>query len=310
MNSLDVTQQELLKEIGFYLRDTREQQSRSLEEVAAQTYIPLRLLRAIDAGQADILPEPVFVQGFIRRYADALGLDGIAIARRFLVNTSPVVVEPRSRDHSDAPPVVPLTKKANLSKSLPLKWNYIVPVLLGLVAAGGLVHVLTRSGQRQTPAAVSSQSTTTTAPRASQPQASSSPKTSSVAQFTPAPVASSPTAIASAPPTSSASPTSSEAPDTLSAAENNNSPILVNVNLTDASWLRVVVDGQVAFEGTPEQGFSQVWTAQEELTIRAGNAGAVLVAFNQGEAKPLGGDGQVETVTFSPDSSAPDAPEE
>jgi hypothetical protein len=73
-------------------------------------------------------------------------------------------------------------------------------------------------------------------------------------------------------------------------------PIQVSVSLKDESWLRVVADG------TLTKGKQQTWKAKKQLTIRAGNAGAVLTSFNQGEPKLLGNLGDVKEVTFSPDN--------
>lgn len=39
--------------------------------------------------------------------------------------------------------------------------------------------------------------------------------------------------------------------------------------------------------------------ANKELTVRAGNAGGVLIAVNKKEAKQLGQPGQVEEVTYT-----------
>ncbi|NER83528.1 MAG: helix-turn-helix domain-containing protein [Leptolyngbya sp. SIO1D8] len=60
-----------------------------------------------------------------------------------------------------------------------------------------------------------------------------------------------------------------------------NAPIRVAVTMQDQSWMRVTADGQVAFEGILKEGDSQLWTAEEKLKIRAGNAGGVVVSFNQ-----------------------------
>ncbi|KGF71768.1 hypothetical protein DO97_15640 [Neosynechococcus sphagnicola sy1] len=83
MSQMHPTQVDQLKSIGADLRQKRQERSISLEEVAIKTYIPLQRLKALEDGQIDRLPEPVFVQGFIRRYGDAIGLDGGAIAKSF-----------------------------------------------------------------------------------------------------------------------------------------------------------------------------------------------------------------------------------
>ncbi|MBD0344343.1 MAG: helix-turn-helix domain-containing protein [Coleofasciculus sp. Co-bin14] len=90
MNHLTPTQAEQLKEIGIKLRQLRQEHSISTEEIAAKTHIQLRLLQALEEGESDQLPEPIFIQGFIRRYAEALNLDGSTLAQTFPVNELPI----------------------------------------------------------------------------------------------------------------------------------------------------------------------------------------------------------------------------
>jgi cytoskeleton protein RodZ len=81
---------EQLKRISEQLKQAREQGGIALEDIAAKTYIPLRLLKAMDEGRFERLPEPVFVQGFIRRYGDEVGLDGTALAKEFVISPQPL----------------------------------------------------------------------------------------------------------------------------------------------------------------------------------------------------------------------------
>jgi Domain of unknown function (DUF4115) len=71
--------------------------------------------------------------------------------------------------------------------------------------------------------------------------------------------------------------------------------------MTDDSWVSVVVDGKQDYEGTLKEGSQKVWTAQQKVIIKAGNAGGVMAAFNDGKAKRLGEPGSVQEVSFPPD---------
>jgi cytoskeletal protein RodZ len=75
-------------------------------------------------------------------------------------------------------------------------------------------------------------------------------------------------------------------------------PVRVDIKLKDQCWLRVVVDGKTEFEGVLPEGTHRTWTANQHLTVRAGNAGGVLVALNKEEAKRLGAPGQVQEITY------------
>jgi cytoskeletal protein RodZ len=93
-------QVERLIQIGDYLRQAREESFLSLDEVAVRTMIQPRLLRAIEAGKLQQLPEPVYIQGFIRRYAEALGLDGALVADAFPVEA---VIRKAESSWNDSP---------------------------------------------------------------------------------------------------------------------------------------------------------------------------------------------------------------
>lgn len=80
-------------------------------------------------------------------------------------------------------------------------------------------------------------------------------------------------------------------------------PIEVQMTLTAQSWLRVVSDGEMKFEGILQQGDSRSWTAEEKLTIRAGNAGGVVVSYNSGQSQRLGEPGMVAEVTYASNES-------
>jgi cytoskeleton protein RodZ len=61
--------------VGEFLRRERELRYISLDDVAERTKISRRYLEAIEAGQYDRLPGETFVRGFIRSYAQSVGLD-------------------------------------------------------------------------------------------------------------------------------------------------------------------------------------------------------------------------------------------
>ncbi|MDA0672391.1 MAG: helix-turn-helix domain-containing protein [Cyanobacteria bacterium] len=84
--NLTALQGERLREIGAYLRQTRLDRQVSLEDIRQQTFIQVYQLHAIETGDLQVLPEPVYVQGFIKKYAIALGLNGQELATSFPVS--------------------------------------------------------------------------------------------------------------------------------------------------------------------------------------------------------------------------------
>jgi cytoskeleton protein RodZ len=63
-------------EIGSSLREARTRQGLELPEFESRTKIRAKYLRALEADQFDVLPGHSYVKGFLRTYADSLGLDG------------------------------------------------------------------------------------------------------------------------------------------------------------------------------------------------------------------------------------------
>ncbi|UBF26565.1 DUF4115 domain-containing protein [Kovacikia minuta CCNUW1] len=319
MKEFDTIQREKLKSIADYLRQERQEKAISLEEIAVKTFIPLRLLQALDTGHVDRLPEPVFVQGFIRRYADALGLDGWALAKSFPTESTPTEPEPvelttpapPSPTRSEASPIRPEERleSAKPAPPVPSPQRVSVPgqsfeptpaklfplpgvlavttavLLVGTVAIGLL--------NRPQPNTVGSTGSTSqegaNLPPSSAP--SPSPLASSQAKL-PSPE---PNRVASPSPDGTAAPSQTQAP-TLPGLD---TPVQVAVNLKDGdSWIEVVADGKTEFQGTLKQGEQKTWTAQKKLVLIAGNAGAVYVSHNQGQEEKMGALGEVKDRTF------------
>jgi cytoskeleton protein RodZ len=59
------------------------------------------------------------------------------------------------------------------------------------------------------------------------------------------------------------------------------------------SWLRVIVDGDIAFEGIKPEGASLTVAGDEEVFLRIGNAGAVRLIVNGEERGAAGDRGEV-----------------
>ncbi|ADI63506.1 helix-turn-helix domain-containing protein [Trichormus azollae] len=94
-SSIEEEQAETLTQLGNELRILREKQSLSLDEIVGLTRIPRRLLHAIEVGDLNDLPEPIYIQGLIRQFADTLGLKGAEFASNFPVGSQPVSLQNR-----------------------------------------------------------------------------------------------------------------------------------------------------------------------------------------------------------------------
>jgi hypothetical protein len=70
-------------QFGGRFRERRTERALSLGDLARVTKIPERSLERLEAGRFDELPAEVFVRGFVRSYARALGLDAEEMVRGY-----------------------------------------------------------------------------------------------------------------------------------------------------------------------------------------------------------------------------------
>lgn len=75
-----------MTDLGSYFRRKREENEISLEEVARETYIASRYLKAIENDDFDQFPAHVYAKGFIRIYADYLDLDAESLVTEYTLN--------------------------------------------------------------------------------------------------------------------------------------------------------------------------------------------------------------------------------
>jgi hypothetical protein len=94
-------------EIGNSLREARLRQQLDFPEIEQTTKIRAKYLRALEEEKFDALPASTYVKGFLRAYADALGLDGQLYVdeynSRFVVGEDEPPVRPRRT--AAAPPL-------------------------------------------------------------------------------------------------------------------------------------------------------------------------------------------------------------
>ena len=69
--------------LGQYLRNERELREMSVAEIAQVTRIPVRVLLHLENDERDKLPADVFVRGYLRAYATALGMPESELLSRF-----------------------------------------------------------------------------------------------------------------------------------------------------------------------------------------------------------------------------------
>jgi len=289
-------QTEVLTEMGAHLRDRRVEAQLTLEQIATDTRIPVRLLAAIESGDLSGLPEAVYIQGLLRRFADAVGLDGREYSEKF-----PTGIDPTPRFSG---------WRATPAAQLRPFHLYIAYIALVIAAVTGISLSFDRMQEPSLDVVEEGTETPAT------PKEDSAPQPPAPAVASPAPVNAqkpNPAASTAAKPKTAATvaekPNDPKKKDAQDEAKKKKGPVSIELTVTSESWLQVLADGEVAFEGTLSKG-QQAWSADREITVVAGNAGAIMVTVNGGgEKAPLGAPGAVEEVTFMANSrSATPAP--
>jgi len=279
----------ILRDIGSQLRSHREMLGLSLEDVERHTRLRLHYLQALEGGRLEDLPSPVQGRGMLSNYATFLGLDSDALLMRFaealqvrLANRQAVAAalaaeKARVRPASPRP-------QAWILRMLPT--DLIVTVLF-LVAIGAFmlwgirrVNEIQNQEQAETsPPAVVDVLTQATLTPTGGPQSSPQPSATLAEAIVPEEI-----------PTE----TSTQVPPTLNPA-----PVQVYIVARQRTWMRVIVDGKVDFDGRVTAGSAYLFSADQRVELTTGNAAALQVYFNRLDLGPLGIFGQVVNRVYT-----------
>ena len=259
--SFEEEQMQALKDIGHKLKMCRDKHSISLERVAVVTMIRINLLEAIEEGNLKELPEPVYIQGMIKRYADAIGLDGEELANSF----------PTAKVQE-----ITIKSLPNLSMLQLRPYHlYFLYVLLVILAVRLLPYVnnsyyiwirdgITKSEKQQ----YERENEVNVLPPVSQKNRKTEGR-------------------------------SSDQTTQKSDKQNDGQPVVLSVIAKEESWVSIKIDGKVAFEGTLAQGTQKTWSAQKQLVFFAGNAGGIIIPIDNGQNMQLGKPGEVKEVVLT-----------
>lgn len=215
---------------GTRLAEARRRRGQSLEQVAAATRLRRNQLEALERDDLEALPGPVYARGYLRTYAEYLGLDPLD-----LVAEQPSV-SPDERGRLSLGPLAPLHAPARLTLTRPA----VAGVGLALVALlfGAYAWREVDSARTFVGAAPAVTPALGAPPIASpQPLPSINPTL---------PVLSSPAAPAPA-----------------------TRQVFVAVRATEPSWLSVTVDAKNAYAGLLKPG-DEVTFVGQKVTLSAG----------------------------------------
>jgi len=312
--------------VGVILGQTREALGQSLSDVSRDLRIRRAFLEAIEEGRYDGLPGAAYTLGFIRTYAEHLGLEGDEIVRRFKLESGQAAPKsklnfPSPMSESTAPKAAVLLIGALIAVAAYGIWylssNRYLDVAELVVPLPEHLRKLLPGEQR---------SVTVPVPPAARPAAEVASTTSDPAKPPPAAevVASQPERAAPAAPAASVPPVPAEvntaaappvAPDPAAAPAPNRDPNGAAMDSAAAGRvvLRANADAwvEVRESGVRTPLLSRLMKAGETfvvpdrsgLTLMTGNAGGLEVTVDGRPVPSLGKSGTVRrNVSLAPES--------
>jgi cytoskeletal protein RodZ len=270
--------------LGQQLRAAREQKGVGIEQAAEATKVKGDILRALEADDYSGMPAPVYSKGFLKIYAQYLGLDVQKVREQF---------EQASGMPSSAPPQSLHRAAARLGQSpvdriissMATMWGMWLLVAAILIVLFLIVWIIV-SATRRAPAPAIVRTPTAT-PRLATNVAPVNPNayirpTQPRAAVLDAGKANAPTSAKAAATPAQPAP-----------------PLLLSIRLVEDSWVEVVVDGKRFPQRVMKAGTTKEWPAQKSITLRVGNAAGVQVKLNGQEQPPLGARRQTAQKTYS-----------
>lgn len=272
-----------LEEIGQKLKQARESQGLSLRQIYERTKIPLAHLQAIDMGQDEELPEPVYVANYIKRYSDCVGISGQQMAEQY------------RKSAEDIQSNLPKIKVASAKYSAPTYFEGVkidreppslktIPFnLLWIVIVVGLVSYLTMAANNnqtnlQDPSLLSLKEST--------------------AKFS---------SINSAQQGQAQGNNAAQGQADAGLVSNGQVPLDTRLSLSASQhvWVEVksLSSGQDLFTGYLEQGDRRDFQDPQGMRIRAGNGGNLAVTY-QGKDETFGPAGKIAERVFGQEAVA------
>ncbi len=228
------------EQFGTWLRRQREARGVRLREIADASKISLRYLQAFEQGRFDLLPATVFARGFLRQYAEHVGLDPDEVLNSF----QEACDEPGAEEEPAPPPGEgpPIASRSSVVFAV----LAVIAVMIALV--WWLSHL--RDDPIGDPATASGSAAAAISP----PRAAEMPAGEAAHSQQPA----AERAQAADPPV----------------------PLTVTLDFNGDCWLEAAVDGETQIEERKIQGESERLEAQRVVWLKLGNSSVVEAQVN------------------------------
>jgi cytoskeleton protein RodZ len=281
---------EIFKEVGEVLLHQREMLGLSLDDVERHTHLRQHYLLALETGDLENLPSPVQGRGMLNNYASFLGLNPEPVLLRFADGLQAQLearraAQPKSR-------LAPIRER-NAPPSL-FRRLFSADILIGGVLVFSLLTFIFWGIIR----IVDLRSDT-------QPIATA-PSIAEVLLATPTPTET-PTSLPATPtnppqvqlfptlPLSTGTPGEGETPPAGGGAA-----VQVYLTVRQRAWMRVIVDGEVQFDGRVIPGSAYPFVGDSQVEVLTGNGAALQIFFNGTDLGLLGDQSEIIDQIYTP----------
>jgi hypothetical protein len=274
------------------LRSTREAKGIAIDEVSNRTKIRVKIIETIEQGDFKSAGAPAYVKGFVKIYADYLGLDTKGILKQY-AHLFEDVDKPFLMVGKDDEKISPAAQAPNiffhpknLLAIIILAGGIAAVVVVGVV----VVRMIIRGAAGK---AVPRKETIAASPKARP------------AMKTPGRVSRAGNAPAGRLPAGSRVEARGDRLKTpaqfgLASIDKGITPedeeLVLIVEVIEPVWLRIKSDDQLIFEDTLKKGEKESWKAQKVFQVKIGNAGGVKFTLNNVSLGVQGASGEVKTV--------------
>ncbi len=278
----------IFREIGKQLVTRRELLGLALDDVERHTHIRQHYLKVLEAGDLSGLPSPVQGRGMLSNYASFLGLNADELLLRFADGLqTQLQIRRAANPQPNSEPIRERTKPPTfLSRLLTpdTVFGGFIAFSLAAFMLWGIIRIYGHS--------------TNTTPTPSAPSIAEVLLATPTPSETPTPLPATGTPALQAPllPTNLAPTASLEG-----GAETDVTGAAVQVYFTiqQRTYLRVLVDGEVQFEGRVLPGSAYPFSAKTQIEVMAGNGAGLQVFFNGVDLGLMGEIGQIVHQVFT-----------
>ena len=263
--------------VGKILREQREAKGLTFEDVESSTSIRRSYIEAIENGKYDKLPGLVYARGFVRNYADFLGLDGDAIAAQFKEEMEPEVKEQEDITPAPAVSAKPVTqrdesRKVTFSSGQDFKARTQGTSTMTKVLSAAAVVVIAFVGGVYYFFGSDSTAEPGKGRQVAQKQEAKNNTVIEVANST-------------------------------ASASGKVDGVEVVATFSNNCWTWVTSDGKDVFEGFVEKGQRLTWKGNKNVNVTLGNAGAVEITSNGKFLGKAGKSGEVVEIRYTKDKA-------